>query len=369
MIVHALKAGKRVGVTATSHKVIGNLLLEVCRAAQEAGVSVKGIQKADDDQKCGDASIVATTDNRDVVASLGSGDAQLAAGTAWLWSRDDMVGSVDVLFIDEAGQFSLANALAVAPAADNLVMLGDPQQLEQPLKGTHPDGVAVSALQHLLGESATIPAHRGLFLPVTWRLHPDVCAFTSEIYYDGRLESQEECAMQRLSVANDLGGTGLRFVAVRHFGNQSECVEEADVVAQLVHDLTSGASWTDKKNIDHRITLDDVLVVAPYNAQVALIASRLPTGARVGTVDRFQGQEAPVVIYSMTTSSAEDAPRGMKFLYDPHRLNVATSRARCVAIVVAEPALFAPDCRTPEQMRLANGLCRFRELAGDAVVV
>jgi superfamily I DNA and/or RNA helicase len=155
-------------------------------------------------------------------------------------------------------------------------------------------------------------------------------------------------------------------VPVVHSGNQSESAEEAEVVSNLVQALTDdglGCTWINAEGVERRVGRNDILVVAPYNAQVAEIAKRVGVGVRVGTVDKFQGQEAPVVIYSMTTSSAADAPRGMEFLYSPNRLNVATSRARCVAIVVSSPELFVPDCRTPQQMRLANAFCRYRELA------
>jgi uncharacterized protein len=155
----------------------------------------------------------------------------------------------------------------------------------------------------------------------------------------------------------------LWFVPVEHEGNQSSSPEEVERVAAIVGALLSGGiSWIDRAGESKRLARDDILIVAPYNAQVSALSERLPD-ARVGTVDKFQGQEAPVVIYSMATSSPEDAPRGMEFLYDLHRLNVATSRARCVCIVVASPRLFEPECRTPHQMRLANALCRYGELA------
>jgi superfamily I DNA and/or RNA helicase len=305
----------------------------------------------------------AIADNAVIAAALAAGDANLAAGTAWLWSREEMIGAVDLLFIDEAAQFALANAVAVAPAADSLVLLGDPRQLEQPQQGVHPPGADVSALDHLLGGAATMPGDRGLFLEQTWRLHPEVCAFTSEIFYEGRLESRAGLERQILRGPEPLAGSGLRIVPVTHRGNQGESEEEAAVVRELVRALTERCRWVDGEGVERPIGPGDILVVAPYNAQVAAISQGLERGVRVGTVDKFQGQEAPVVIYSMTTSSAADAPRGMEFLYSPNRLNVATSRARCLAVVVASPELFVPDCRTPQQMRLANAFCRFRELA------
>jgi uncharacterized protein len=203
-----------------------------------------------------------------------------------------------------------------------------------------------------------------VFLDKTWRLHPEICAFTSELFYEGRLNPRDECQRQWISYP----GTGLWFVAASHEGNTSRSDEEADQVATLWRQLTNGAQrWTNSRGETAPLTNDDVLIVAPYNDQVNRIAERLP-GARAGTVDKFQGQEAAVVIYSMTSSSPEDAPHGMEFLYNLNRLNVATSRARCACILVANPRNFAPDCRTPGQMELANALCRYRELARELVV-
>jgi uncharacterized protein len=364
MILAELARGRKVGITATSHKVISNLLREVRDAAK--GTNLRGMQKAKEEEWCGLAEVAHTDDNAAVLDALQKGEVCLAAGTAWLWSREEMTGAVDVLFIDEAGQFSLANALAVAPAATNLVLLGDPRQLQQPQQGLHPPGTDVSALDHLLRGQATMPPDRGLFLDRTWRLHPEICAFTSEIYYDDRLTSVPGLEHQRVTGAEPITGSGLRWVPVEHSGNQNESPEEAATIRALVERLlASRATWTTVDREPKTLSLSDILVVAPYNAQVAAIEHALPPGARVGTVDKFQGQEAPVVIYSMASSSAEDAPRGMEFLYSPNRLNVATSRARCLVILVANGRLFFPECRTPEQMRLANGLCRYLELAGS----
>ena len=365
MVLAELARGKKVGITATSHKVITNLLKEVGAAAGETRVN--GIQKADEEDWCGVAGIQRTEHNGEVLEALEAGEVRLAAGTAWLWSREEFTGALDVLFIDEAGQFSLANALAVAPAARSLVLLGDPQQLQQPQQGLHPPGTDVSALNHLLAGRATMPPDRGLFLEHTWRLHPDICAFTSEIYYDDRLKPRPGLERQRVTGTEPATGSGLRLVPVEHMGNQNESPEEATTIAALVRQLLeAGSTWTTEDGQQKTLALDDILVVAPYNAQVAAIEQALPPGARVGTVDRFQGQEAPIVIYSMASSSAEDAPRGMEFLYSPNRLNVATSRARCLVILVANGRLFFPECRTPDQMRLANGLCRYLELISSA---
>ena len=204
---------------------------------------------------------------------------------------------------------------------------------------------------------------RGLFLEQTWRLHPNVCDFTSQTFYEGRLSPRPGLDLQRVVSPGPVNGTGLRFVPVMHRGNQSSSDEEADRVAELVLGLVGGNSrWIGRDGRERAMTLEDVLIIAPYNAQVFRIQERLPD-ARVGTVDRFQGQEAPVVIYSMATSTPEEAPHGMEFLYSLNRLNVATSRARCVCVLVGSPELFSPECRTPRQMQLANAFCRYREMA------
>lgn len=367
MILNLVRAGRKVGVTANSHKVIANLLRALCEAAKEARLTLDIIQKCEEDERCDHDMVTRAGTNAEVLAALRDGTAQVAAGTAWLWSPADMAASVDVLFIDEAGQMSLANALAVSQAGQSLVLLGDPQQLDQPRKGSHPPGAERSALAHLLGDAATMPPDLGLFFETTWRLHPDICRFTSEVFYESLLAPEEHLSRQTVRAAGPLGGTGLRFLSVPHAGNDVESAEEADAVASLARSLVQGgATWANEKERPRRVTWKDVVIVAPFNAQVAAIAERLPPDAKVGTVDKFQGQEAPISIYSMTSSTAEDAPRGMNFLYSCHRLNVATSRARCVAVIVASPALVAVRARTPEQMRLANALCRFVELAADS---
>jgi uncharacterized protein len=365
MICEAVRAGLKVGITAVSHKVIRNLLGETIRAAAELVIELQCVQKVSVASESDETEAIVETDqNARVFEMLASGEAQVAAGTAWLWAREEAADAVDVLFVDEAGQISLANTMAVSQAARSVVLLGDPQQLEQPKRGSHPDGTDVSALEHLLGGHQTMPPDRGLFLATTWRLHPAICSFTSELFYESRLHSREGLDRQEILGETRFAGAGLWFVPVQHAGNQNESTEEADVVASLVTSLIDGAvQWRDKRGIVCPVGLSDILVVAPYNAHVAALLARLPAGARVGTVDKFQGQEAPIVVYSMATSSPELAPRGMEFLYSPSRLNVATSRARCACILVANPRLFEPECRTPQQMKLANAFCRYLEMA------
>ena len=365
MICTLLAAGRRVGITANSHKVIGNLLTAVYKAAAEDGTDVRAVQRGEPEQILDDERVIRGKNPAHVRAQLDAGLANLAAGTSWLWVANAMAGGIDVLFVDEAGQISLANVVAMGGAADSFVLLGDPQQLDQPLRGTHPPGADRSALAHVLDGRATITPDRGLFLETTWRLHPELCRFTSEVFYDDRLESEPHLEIQRLVTSPPTRGVGPRLVGVVSTGCDSESPLEAAEVARLARSLVEGGSWVDERGVDRPIGWEDVLIVAPYNAQVGAIKRLLPVEARVGTVDKFQGQEAPISLYSMTTSAPENAPRGMDFLYSRNRLNVATSRARCVAVVVASPALLRVRARTPAQMRLANALCRFAELAGE----
>lgn len=362
MIVALVRRGKRIGVTAVGHKVVGNLLRAVVRDAKRQKISLTAVQKVS--AKSEDAGDVEElTDNADARAALDEG--KVVGGTAWLWARDEFEDQVDYLFVDEAGQMSLANVLAASRAAKNVVLLGDPAQLEQPQQGAHPEGTDVSALEHLLAKHKTMPPEQGLFLDRTWRLHPSICRFTSELHYDGLLAAREGLERQRIVGDTPFAGAGLFHVPVAHEGNQSSSLEEVAMVVAVVQTLQRpGLTWIDGEDRERRFGSDDILIVAPYNAQISALERALP-GLRIGTVDKFQGQEAPVVIYSMSSSSPQDAPRGMSFLYNPNRLNVATSRARCAVILVASPHLFEPECHSPEQMRWANGMCRFRELATE----
>jgi uncharacterized protein len=361
------REGKRVGVCAVSHKVIRSLLQKVLAASRADGgaplfaTAKLGKGAEPDPHKC-PPGLSETKDKAAVLAALDAGE--VVGDVAWLWASDAARGTLDYLVVDEAGQMSLAQVLSALRAARNLILLGDPQQLQQPQRGAHPEGADVSALAHLLGGSATMPEDRGIFLDQTWRLHPRICAFTSELYYEGRLKALPELERQSLTGPGPFAGSGLFFVPVEHTDNQANAPEEVEVVRALVTSLLGGEhGWIDLHGAAHPLAPADVLVIAPYNAQVAALARSLPDGVPVGTVDRFQGQEAPVVVYSLTSSSALDAPRGLSFLFDPNRLNVATSRARCVSILVGSPRLLEPACRTPEEMRWANGLCRYAELA------
>jgi superfamily I DNA and/or RNA helicase len=296
-----------------------------------------------------------TADN----AAMLDPELQLLAGTSFLFSREELDQHVDTLFVDEGGQFALADAMAVGTTARNLVLLGDPNQLAQVSQGSHPPGANASVLSHLLGEDETVRPEMGIFLAETWRMRPEVNAYMSETFYEGRLEPAEVC--WRRSVAD---GAGLRFVPIEHDGNRTQSSEEAAFVRDEIAGLL-GTAYADEHG-ERTLEPKDFIVVAPYNAHVRCLRQHIPDERiRIGTVDKFQGQQAAVVFFSMASSSGEDVPRGLDFLFSRNRLNVAVSRAKCLSYVVASSRLLEVSCRTIEQMRLVNALCRFAELAED----
>ncbi len=377
MIVSLVRAGKRVGITAQSHRTISNLVEQVLAAVDSDAepATVRIVQRAGDlDPWVRDPRVTLATSPAAATAELAAG-ANVLAGTAWQMARADMDQALDVLFVDEAGQYALANVIAAGTCASSIVLVGDPNQLPMVTQGVHPDGVSVSGLAHLLGADATISPDRGLFLGTTRRLHPRVNAFVSDAFYDQRLGAHPDT--RRVVMADrpegaaplpaGLAGAGVRWIPVPHSGNAADSAQEAAVVADAVAALI-GRSQRLPDGTDRVIDLDDVIVITPYNAQVAeiqkAITARLGATGNVGTVDKFQGREGIVAIYSMASSSRDDAPRDMGFLYSRNRLNVAVSRAESVAIVVASPTLLEAGCRTPEQMRLVDALCRYVEVAG-----
>jgi uncharacterized protein len=315
-IVALLKAGKRIGVASNSHKAINNLLKDVEAKTAARGLRYRGMKKSSrEDQVLSSGGWI-----DDVVGGSGSGVSphhQLVAGTAWLFAREDLDSALDYLFIDEAGQVSLANVIAMGTAARNIVLVGDQMQLSQPIKGTHPGGSGRSALEHLLEGHATVPADQGVFLPISRRMHPDLCGFISSAVYEGRLEAEASTTRQciNMDVAADpaaLAATGLRFVEVDHDDRTQRSPEEAERLA-ITYRALLGTSWTDRHGVRREIGAQDILVVSPYNMQVELLRRTLPEGARVGTVDKFQGQEALMVLISMATSSGDDLPGTSNF--------------------------------------------------------
>jgi predicted RecB family nuclease len=357
LIVDLIERGHRVGVTALSHRAINKLLEEVEHAADERGARFRGARKAAD-HPAGRVPDGGRLENVEKNAECLDPEFRLVAGTTWLFAPEEFDEALDYLVIDEAGQLSLADGLAAGTAARSLILLGDPLQLPQVSQATHPQGTNASILEHLLGVHATVPEDRGVFLTETWRMHPDVCRFISDEVYEGRLSSHPSCALQTTSA-----GTGIRCLPVEHRGNGSQSPEEAERVRVQIAELV-GTPMTDQDGRTRPITAADIMVVSPYNAQVRLLRQKLPPGVPVGTVDAFQGQEAPVVIFSMATSSGEDVPRDIAFLFSRNRLNVAISRARSLAYLCCAPGLLEARARTVDEMRLISTLCSLVETAG-----
>ena len=361
MILALAKAGKKVGITAVSHKVIRNLAEATLKLNEKQATRIRFVHKVSEWSDQLPEGIIEVEKSDQVRSALNDG--AIGCGTAWLWAEDASSQVLDYIFIDEAGQMALSQVLAASRAAKNLILLGDPQQLEQPQRGSHPEGSDVAGLTYLLGGHHTMPAGKGLFLDKTRRLHPEICKFTSEIFYEKRLTSLAGLDRQVVSGNTPFYGAGLFYIPVHHWGNQDKSREEIEAISKICDQLLSRGHWTNFQGKTRPLQKDDILIVAPYNSQVAALKEKL-SELRIGTVDKFQGQEAPVVIYSMAASSVHDAPRGISFLFNPNRLNVATSRAKSICILVSSPRLLEPECRTIDQMRWANALCKFKEMSG-----
>ena len=354
-IAALIREGRRVAVSSNSHAAIRNVLTAVAKALRDDGgpvVSIvhKGGDEDPDQEEGSGQGVTVVTANGDALLQL----APVVGGTAWLLAREEHIDSFDYLFVDEAGQVGLANLIAIGRCARNLVLIGDPRQLPQVVQGAHPGAAGLSAFEYLLGDQATIPDDRGIFLPVTRRMHPDLCRFISEQVYEGRLISHPDTARQKVE-ASPWPSAGGYFVPVEHYGNIQICNEEIEAIKSCLTELLGG-TWTDNEGISRHVTEADITIVAPYNAQVNELMDALPKNIRVGTVDKFQGQEAPICLVSMTASTAEDSSRGLEFLLSLNRLNVAISRAKGLALVFGSPKLRAASCGTVEQMRLVNTL-------------
>lgn len=365
-ILALLEQGKTVGVTANSHKAILNVLRATHEAMQKSGRSfpIVKVGEAEDDSLIVRGEIGHLKNSADGIKAI-NGEPVLIGGTAWLFSRPEFEGQLDYLFVDEAGQFSLANTVGVGLSANNLVLVGDQMQLSQPLQGSHPGKSGTSALDYLLEGQATIPPEKGILLNQTWRLHPDICDFISSAFYEGKLRSHPRTEAQRIETSGTLitRQTGIHFVPVAHTGNLQSSREEVAMVQSLVRELLGASVWQKANEPPGRLTLQDILVVSPYNYQVRLLQDALGPQARVGTVDKFQGQEADVVIVSLASSTIEDAPRGVEFILEPNRLNVAISRAKALAILVGNPGLISGDFSSARAMELANLFCWLVEYA------
>ncbi|MCV7074041.1 DNA2/NAM7 family helicase, partial [Mycobacterium rufum] len=335
--------GWRVGVVAQAHAVVENLFAGILAAGVDGTRVAKKLNSGN-----GGWTDITNPQFADFIAGH---DGCVVGGTAWDFASATKVpaGSLDLLVVEEAGQFSLANTIAVARAARNLLLLGDPQQLPQVSQGTHPEPVDGSALAWLVDGHHTLPPERGYFLDRSYRMHPEVCRGVSRLSYDNRLRSHAD-----VTAARRLDGVepGVRTLAVDHRGNATDSLEEAAAIVAALRDLL-GTAWTDEDGT-RPLGQRDVLIVTPYNAQVVLLRAHLDAAGyddvRVGTVDKFQGQQAPVVFLSMTASSIDDVPRGIAFLLNRNRLNVAVSRAKYLAVIVRSAQLTDYLPGTPDRL-------------------
>ncbi len=359
LIAELIKKGKKVGISSNSHKAINNLLINTVEYCHKVGVlgyfaCTRNTDVAIDDLK------ISVLENKDIVGFWQPGC--VVGTTAWGFSRDDLENTFDYLFIDEAGQVSVANLIAMSRSTSNIILMGDQMQLGQPSQGSHPEDSGLSILDYLLHSTPTIPDSMGVFLGTTYRMHSTVNQFISEAVYEGKLETDPENDRQLITIPAGYKGilnkeAGIITVPVMHEGNTQASDEEVEQIVSLAHELL-GRTFIDKEGKQKTIDWDDILFVAPYNYQVNKLKAALGDKARVGSVDKFQGQEAPVVFLSMCASSANESPRGLNFLFDKNRINVAVSRAQCMAVIVYSPALLESVPGNIEQISMMNMFCQ-----------
>ena len=353
VISSLVNQGYKIGIASNSHKAINNILEKVINVMDEDGISgdIARIHSGQDE----------LYDNSRIQLFKNVGQAELTdeikivAGVAWTFANDKMESELDYLLIDEAGQVSLANMVGMSKCCKNIILMGDQMQLSQPTQGVHPEDSGVSCLDYLLGEFSTVPADKGLLLPDTYRLNSDICNFISSRVYDGRLQSVDVANSRKIQIskANLEKESGICYLPVQHEGNEQSSPEEVEAIEELVVNLLKGKK-TDEEGNESSMTPRDILIVSPYNHQIRLLQEAMGSSFEVGTVDKFQGREAPIVIISMAASDLESAPRGADFLLERNRLNVALSRAQTLAILVASPNLNQPIANSSKEMSLVN---------------
>jgi len=294
-------------------------------------------------------------------------EADLFSGTAWCFTRyDKKTGHpacdqrLDYIFIDEASQLSIADTVAISLAAENVIIIGDQMQLGSPTRALHPGESGNSAPQYLLEDKDTIPSNKGIFIEKSRRLHPDVCSFISENFYDSRLKSHEFTKKRSIKFSDKeklLTSSGIILLDAKHKEiSRQKSVEEGEIIKKLFKKII-GSTFIDetkREKIERKITIEDILVVAPYNVQVNYLKSILPEGSKIGTIDKFQGQEAPISIVSMTSTNSESLPRNIDFFFSRNRLNVAISRSQCLSIVIMNKELLETNCKKIEHIKLVN---------------
>jgi len=353
-IVELLKSNKKIGITANSHKVIHNLLDKIENIS--SGVPFRGLKmgrSTDEDTIYNSQHIKTSSNEKDFIDGLNSNNTLIYAGTKYHFSSSYYDSKLDYLFIDEAGQVSLADIIAIGSVAKNIVLIGDQLQLGQPIKGSHPGESGKSILDFLLEGKDTIPAHRGIFLNKTYRLNSKINEFISNNFYEDKLVTDVITDKRKISFDKKhiIKKEGVHHISMDHKDNIQKSIEEGQVIKKILNEMI-GLKYFDGAK-DRKLTLEDFLIISPYNAQVNYLMSVLKN-AKVGTIDKFQGQEAVVTIISMTSSDSDILPRNKEFFFNRNRLNVAISRAQCVSIILFNPELLKTSPRSVEQIKLLN---------------
>lgn len=359
VIAELLKLGKKIGISSNSHKAINHLLINTAEYCNEKGIQAYFACTKNTDDKLG-ALGIDVYKNENIAGHVQP--ACVIGTTAWGFARTDLEDSFDYLFIDEAGQVSVANLIAMSRSTKNIILLGDQMQLGQPSQGSHPEESGLSILDYLLHATPTIPDSMGVFLGTTYRMHSTVNQFISDAIYEGKLESAPDNDRQCIKIPEGYKGilnkeAGIITVPVFHEGNTQASDEEVDQIVLLANQLI-GRIFTANDGVERPIDWSDMLFVAPYNHQVNKLRLALNESAKVGSVDKFQGQEAPIVFLSMCASNANESARGLSFLFDKNRINVAVSRAQCMAVVVYSPTLLETAASNVEQLGMVNLFCR-----------
>ena len=360
IIIELMKAGKKVGVTSNSHEAIKTLLIAIEQQAVNQNYEFSGMRKSKSSDKHEWKFIRNVTTGK----PLNMDSYSLFAGTSWFFVDPRMNKTLDYLFIDEAGQVALGTTIANATSADNLVLIGDQMQLSQPMRAKHEGYARMSSLDFILEDDDTISTDKGVFLNVTRRLNKKICNYISTSFYDSRLTSDPITETRSVNLKLDpIKDEGLFYVPIDHNGCSQRSDEEADLVEKVFNKIVNKEYKSE--NITGKISAKDIMVVAPYNAQANNIRERLKKkfkdDVRVGTIDLFQGQEAKVVLISMTTSDVESLPRHKDFFFSRNRLNVAISRAECVAIIIFNENLLLASASSIKEMKLINSFCKLLE--------
>jgi len=363
-IVELLKAGKKIAINANSHKVINNLLLRVEKMAEEKKFDLQGIKKSsfnEEDTLLNGKYIRDVEDEHEFTKALNTKGGYLFAGTKWNLCKEYYNKKIDYLFVDEAGQITLSDLVAMSPSCKNIVLIGDQMQLGHPSKGVHPGDSGKSILDFLLENEDTIPEERGIFLNKTHRLHPNINQFISDNFYDSRLITDDKNALRKINFkGKNFKEPGIYYIPVEHDNNSQKSLEECEMIKKLIKEFV-GADFTDKDGKIRKITLQDILIISPFNVQVNYLKSELDDEAQVGTIDKFQGQEAPITIISMTSSDSDNIPRDRSFFFNRNRLNVAISRSQLISVILFNPKLLETSPRNITEIKLINNFYKLEK--------